>query len=243
MPKRSLRFGIHDSSGNRAATWKLWTEFGSGNSELYLANRSLGGTLKASLHQSGSWHIAYSQKTFEEQVEGTIPKFKDRFIEKWPRPNEIASGITLAFRIVTPSSALTSSKDHGKYAKVKWIDNAPSSKATEIDIIITKTEVSGSGWPGKGTMGTSLIGSFQLENKETVWAVSWIIDMPDLSKIDKGVGKFFRGKSKKDLETDGLRALVFGSETDGSRVIYDCAVHQKQLTKQINSDANSAALH
>lgn len=227
MPKRSLRFGIHDGSGNRASTWKLWTEFGGGNSELYLANRSLGGTLKASLHQSGNWHIAYSQKTFEEKVEGAIPKFKNRFIEKWPRPNEIAPGVTLAFRIVTPSSALTSSKDHGKYAKVKWIDNAPNSKATEVDIIITKPEVSGSEWPGKRTMETSLIGSFQLENKETVWAVFWIIEMPDLSKIDKGVGKFFRGKSKKDLETDGLRALVFGTEIDGSRVIYDCAVQSK----------------
>jgi hypothetical protein len=231
MPKRSLRFGIHDGSKNRASTWKLWTEFGRGNSEVYLANRSLGGTLKASLHQSGNWHIAYSQKTFEERVKGTIPKFKDRFIEKWPRPNEIAHGITLAFRIVTPSSALTSSKDHGKYAKVKWIDNAPALKATEVDIIITKPEVSGSGWPGKQTMGTSLIGSFQLENKETIWAVSWIIDMPDLSKIGKGVGKFFRGKSKENLETDGLRALVFGTEADGSRVIYDCAVQSKTANK------------
>lgn len=231
MPKRSLRFGIHDESGNRSATWKLWTEIGGGNSELYLANRSLGGTLKASLHQSGNWHIAYSQKTFEEQVEGIIPKFKDRFIEKWPRPNEIAFGVTLAFRIVTPSLALKSSKNHGKYAKVKWIENAPSSKATEIDIIITKPEVNVSGWPGKQTMGTSLIGSFKLENKETVWAVSWIVDMPDLSKLDKGVGKFFRGKSKKDLERDGLRILIFGTEADGSRVIYDCAVQSKTANK------------
>ena len=231
MPQRSLRFGIHDGSGNRAATWKLWTEFGSRNSELYLANRSLGGTFKASLHQSGNWHIAYSQKTFEDQVKGAIPKFNDRFIEKWPRPNEIVPGVTLAFRIVTPYSALTNSQDHGNYAKVKWIDNAPTSKATEVDILITKPAVSVSGGPGKRTMGTSIIGSFQLENGETVWAVSWIVDMPDFPKTDRGVGRFYRGKNKKDLETDGLRALVFGTEPDGSRVIYDCAVQSKTANK------------
>ncbi len=149
MPQRSLRFGIHDGGGKCAATWKLWTEICKGNSELYLADRSLGGTLKASLHQSGNWHIAYSHRTFEEQVKEAIPKFKNRFIEEWPRPREIAPGVTLAFRIVTPYSAVTNSKDQGYYAKVKWIDNAPKSKATEIDILITNPTTRVSGWPAK----------------------------------------------------------------------------------------------
>lgn len=227
MPQRSLRFGIHDGAGNRASTWKIWTEVGGGNSEIYLTNRSLGGTLKASLHQSGNWHIAYSQKTFEEQVKGAIPKFKDRFVEKWPRPQEIARGITLAFRIVTPYSAVINSKNTGKYGKVKWIDNAPEPRATEIDVIITEPSGKVSGWPGKRSMGTSLIGSIQLENGETVWVVHWIIDMPDLSKVEKGIVRFFKGKSSKDLKSEGLRALVFGTEPDGSRVIYDCAIQSK----------------
>lgn len=235
MPQRSLRFGIHDGAGNRAATWKLWTEIGGGNSELYLSNRSLGGTLKASLHQSGNWHIAYSQKKYEEQVKGAMPKFKDRFIEKWPRPQEIAPGVTLAFRIVTPYSAVTNSQDHGSYAKVKWIDNAPKPRATEVDILITKPATKVSGWPGKRSMETSLIGSFQLENGETVWAVYWVVDIPDFPNADKGVGIFYKGKKEKDLETDGLRALVVGTEPDGSRVIYDCAVQNKAANTPLHN--------
>jgi hypothetical protein len=55
--------------------------------------------------------------------------------------------------------------------------------------------------------------------------------MPDLAKLGKGAGKFFRGKSKKALERDGLRILIFGTEADGSRVIYDCAVQLKTANK------------
>lgn len=224
MVQRSLRFGIQDGKGNRASTWKLWTETGGGNSELYLANRSLGGTLKASFHQSGKWHIAYSKKTFEEKVKGAIPKFTDRFIEKWPRPKEIAPGITLAYRIITPHTSVTTSTSLGSYKKVIWIPNSSESKATEIDILITAKGTTGTDWPGKNSMGTSLIGSFHLNNGDRVWAVYREIDPPDLSKIGNGEGRFFKGKSKEDLKNENLRAMVFDSEADGSRVIYDYAV-------------------
>lgn len=92
----------------------------------------------------------------------------------------------------------------------------PQIKAIEIYIIITTPYAKIPEWPGKNPMGTELIGSFQLNNKNTVWAVS---------KIGKGKGHFFKGKSKSDLkEFNNIRALVFGDNPDGSRVIYDIAV-------------------
>jgi hypothetical protein len=227
MTQRSLRFGIHDSAGRRAATWKLWTEAGGGRSEVYLACRSLGGILKASLHESGEWHIAYSQRAFEEYVKGAIPAFKDRYLEKWPRPPEISPGITLAFRIVTPWSAVTNAIEGSNVKGVIWLPKAPETKATEIDILMSKPTSPVSGWPGKRSMGTSLIGSIPLENGETVWAVYWVVAMPDLASLGKGTGRLYKGRSKKDLEEEGLRALVFGTEPDGSRVMYDCAVQGK----------------
>jgi len=231
MAQRALRFGITDGTGHRAATWKLWTETGKKRSEVYLTSRSLGGTLKASLHESGNWHIAYSQKTFERDVKGAIPKQKDRFITKWPRPNEIASGITLAFRIVTPWSAITNLIEESKTKNVIWLPNAPKPKATKIDIIFTQPKVLVSGWPGRRSMGTALIGSMPLESGEIVWAVYWIIDMLDLSKLGEGIGRFFQGKSRDDLRINGLRALIIGTEPDCSRVIYDCAVEKKTNSK------------
>jgi hypothetical protein len=227
MSQKALRFGIQDGV-RRAATWKLWTETAHGNSEVYLACRALGGSLKASLHQSGNWHIAHSQRTFEERVQGAIPRFTDRFIDKWPRPPEITPGVTLAFRIVTPSSAVSSSIDGSNVSGVIWLPNAPTEKATEIDIFFVNSATPPSGWPGKRSMGTSLVGSLPLENGDKVWVVYWVIDMPDLSQLNKGRGGFYKGRSRADLEGAQLRALVFGNEPDGSRVMYDCAVQDKQ---------------
>ncbi len=227
MTQRALRFGIHDGAGRRAATWKLWTEAAGGKSEVYLACRSLGGTLKASLHESGKWHIAYSRDAFEEHVKGAIPKFEDRYIEKWPRPSEFAPGITLAFRIVTPWSAVTHIIEDTNSKRVTWLPNAPERKATEIDILMTKPTIPVTGWPGKRSMGTSLIGSIPLESGETVWAVYWVVDMPVSTGLGKGTGRFLKGRSEKDLDSEGLRALVLGTAPDGSRVIYDCAVERR----------------
>jgi hypothetical protein len=203
MTQRALRFGIHDGAGRRAATWKLWTEVGGGKSEVYLSCRSLGGTLKASLHESGKWHIAYSQRAFEDYVKGAIPKFRDRYIEKWPRPSELAPGITLAFRIVTPWSAVTKPIEGSNVKGVTWLPNAPEQKATEIDILLTKPTTPVTGWPGKRSMGTSLIGSIPLENGETVWAVHWVVNMPDFTSLGKGTGRFYKGRSEKDLKRLG----------------------------------------
>jgi hypothetical protein len=191
----------------------------------------LGGSLKVSLHQSGNWHIAYSPQTFEEKVEGAIPKFADRFIEKWPRPPEIAPGITLAFRIVTPWSAVTHPIQESDLTGIIWLPNAPEPKATEIDVFLVKPTTPVSGWPGKRSVGTSLIGSIPLESGETAWAVYWVVPMPDLSKVSKGVGQFYKGASEKDLEGQGLRAIVYGAEPDGSRVVYDCAVEGRAANK------------
>jgi len=224
MAKSSIRFGITDQEGRRAATWKLWTQRRTGKSDMYLICRELGSKLKVSLHDSGSWHYAYTQETFKEKVEGIVAKQRNRFIEKWSRPKSIAEGMTLAFRIVTPWSSVTSPIGETK-GNIIWIPNAPKPKATEIDIIITAETMPVTGWPGKRSMGTSFIGSFQLESGETIWVVYMVIDMPDLSAI-RGKAQFYRGMGPHDLEGGNLRISVYGHEKDGSRAIYDCVVQK-----------------
>jgi hypothetical protein len=226
VTQRALRFGIHDGAGRRATTWKLWTETAGGKSDVYLTCRSLGGALKTSFHQSGKWHTAFSQSTFENSVKGAIPKFEDRYIEKWPRPPEFASGATDAFRIVIPWSAVTSPIEGSNTKGVTWIPNAPDDKATEISIQIIKPTMPVSGWPGKRSMGTSLIGSIPLENGEKVWVVYWVVDIPDLTNLI-GTGQLFKGRKKEDMDKKGLRALVFGKHPDGALVIVDCAGQSK----------------
>lgn len=224
MPEITLRFGVSDGAGLRAATWRLWTNNSDGKFDVYLACRALGNTLKASLHESGQWHIAYSAETFENQVNGVILQHDRRFIETWPRPPEIAPGLTLAYVIVTPSSAVATPIDPGKDKKVTWLPNPEAAQATEVAIFIAKPEVTfGAGdWPARLSMGTSLIGSFPLANGETVWAVWRHMKLPKFETAGPGVGQFYKGKSKEDLEGADLRVIAFGEYESGIRVMYDC---------------------
>jgi hypothetical protein len=226
MPQKSIRFGVGSTGSLHSTRWKLWTETSGGNSEIYLACRALGGELKASMHQSGNWHIAFSESTYKNKVEGAVLSLTNRFTDKWPRPPEIAEGTTLAFRIVTPETAVSSNSEVKNCKKVKWVTSPPQTKAIEIYIVITRPYAKLPEWPGKNSMGTELIGSFQLNNGNTVWAVSKIIDSPDFSKLGNGKVHFFKGNSKSDLkETDNISALIFGDNPDGSQAIYDILVN------------------
>lgn len=224
--------------GQRAATWKLWTETAGGKSDVYLACRELGGLLKTSLHESGKWHIAFEATAFEERVKGAIPSINDRFLDKWPRPVEYAPGVTLAFRIVTPWSAVSTDIEPSRTKKqVIWLSNAPEPKATRIEIFVTKPSTHTTGWPGKQGMGTSLIGSIPLQNGETIWAVYRVTDMPKI-QLPGGTGavNFFRGCSERDLRKPGsnLKTIIRCDEANGTPAMYDCRVQVDEDKATVN---------
>lgn len=222
MAEQSIRFGISDGR-LRAATWKLFTP--SKEPEVYLACRELNGELKASLHKSGQWHVAYSPKFFTEKVL-SVDSTQKRFVQRWSRPAPLINGIILAYRIVTPYSSVTSAIGPAD-KRVAWIPNCPAGKATEIGIFIAASSVNVStGWPGKDSMRSELVGSSKLPSGHSVCVVYWIIDMPDFSHAlpPEAVGRFFQGKTRSDLKSAHLRAIAFGEHSDGSRVMYDIAV-------------------
>jgi hypothetical protein len=74
--------------------------------------------------------------------------------------------------------------------------------------------------------------------------ISWVVAMPDLGKASKGRGRFYKGASEK--EGEGLRALVLGTEPDGSRVMYNCAVEGRTANPALlgrSASAEQVALH
>jgi hypothetical protein len=101
-----IRFGVRALSGHRAATWRVWNP-GALKNDVYLACRTLRGELKASLHQSGEWHISYSKRFYETGFTEESGKPPSRFTDIWPRPKDFAPGMTLAFRVVVPPNSAT----------------------------------------------------------------------------------------------------------------------------------------
>ncbi|MCK4679455.1 MAG: hypothetical protein KAT48_15075 [Bacteroidales bacterium] len=119
----------------------------------------------------------------------------------------------MAFRIVTPYSAVNTPID-GTPNRITWIPNCTEKHATEIDIIITSFNSNQDKWPGKNKMGTKLIGSYNLNNGETVWIIFWTIPMPDLSALSGKAFQFYKGRNKQDLTSKNLRAIGFAEGSD-----------------------------
>jgi len=220
MPEQSIRFTVTNGL-KRAATWKCWTASG-GRSDIYLACRELKGAIKASLHESGNWHLAYSREFLDKNLDISPNESAHRYIHRWSRQPQIAPGVTLAFRIITPHSGINVPFYDSQYENIVRIPEPPDNKAIEIDIIITAPNTLVSSWPGKNSMNTELAGSMSLDSGEKVWIVYRVIDMPAIKPVH-GRPKYFKNKGEDDLvRAENLRLLMFGNEKDGSRVIYDC---------------------
>ncbi|MDY0088496.1 MAG: hypothetical protein RBS78_08120 [Coriobacteriia bacterium] len=224
MADQVLRFSVGAADGNRAASWRVWSPSGRGKSDVYLACRSLGGALKTSLHESGSWHVGFIRDYVEANLDEADPKYADPYLQRWPRPAEIAPGVTLAYRILVMSSAVTGSGSNVGNTPMSWIPAPPAGMAVEITVLLTTAEATGRSWPGRDSMGTELVGSYLLDNGETVWVVHRAIDAPAIDLPATGRTAFFNGKCADDLNGPDVRALVFGDAADGSRGFVDCAV-------------------
>lgn len=226
MSEQSLRFGVRNATGNRAQTWKVWTRSGVGKHDVYLTCRSLGGKLKASLHGSGSWHIGFIRAFLNDNLEDGHPKRQDPYIERWPRPAPSAPGVTLAYRIVVPTSGVNVPITDSLSSRIVWIQAAPEGMAIEIAVVFTAHDTLASPWPGQHSMNTEFVGNLSLENGEIVWVVSHIVDVPELPMLSGKPTQFKSGRDI-DLANANIRGIIFGNHEDGSRFMVDCAFEIK----------------
>ncbi len=218
----NLKFGVRAISGRCAATWRVWSNGGTEN-DVYVACRALGGELKASLHQSGQWHISYSKRFF---ADGFQPAHRPstRFPDTWSRPEPIRPGFTVAHRIVVPWYAATS-RPYGQHEDVLWVPPAPEGHAVEFTIIFTDLRAPTGEWPGSRSMKSGLVGSFPLPSGELVWVV-WTVQPFSLPENIAGAPKYFKGNGRRSLTLGNLRAVAFAHHSDGSRVMYDLPIRR-----------------
>jgi hypothetical protein len=211
VPEQTIRFAV-SSTDQRAATWKCWNF--SNSSDVYLACRELGGALKVSLHESGTWRLAYLEDFFQESMPD---KADDRLIMRWPKPPEIAPGYIIAVQIYTPRSSVNTPLENSSFEFIP----APSEGAcVEISILLLTGKATQNSCPGHTRMGTRPIGSMRLPNGDAVSIVYRECQMPDVS-FGPVNAHLFRGATTEGLKDANLRMLVFGDRADGCRFIVD----------------------
>jgi hypothetical protein len=214
----SIRFGVGDGRNRRAATWKCWAHRGAGKNDVYLACRELRGALKASLHQSGQWHVSFAASFLPAKA--VAEEWPTRFVETSARPNELSSGFTLAYRIVTPYAAVNAGMSDGEDQGIVWIPPPAEGHAVETIVAFTHSAPRNMDWPGRRSMGTDLVGAFSLDNGHVVWIIAREITPPafELSMND---ARYFHGKTSADVKDPGVRGIVFRHEQDGSRSMWE----------------------
>lgn len=221
MPERSIRFAVGDGTSCRAQIWKCWTP-GSDKRDVYLAARSLGYAFKVSLHESGKWHIGFGRDFLAEN--GSHEEWPSRIVASWERPREVAPGVTLAFRIITPASSACMPVVDTVVGKkeIAWHPPVELPSAVEFDLVMTAPSTVVSGWPGRRSMDTKLMGKFVLVDRSTVWVVARETPMV-FPSMPAGRPRYFQGRSREDFNGAGLRGLALKREADGSRTYLDLA--------------------
>lgn len=210
MSKKSLlRFGVRSDNGLVSSTWKILTK----NNEIYLLERQTGNSFKVSLHKSGNWQISFTSEFIADKE---IPN-QNRHIDKWKAPTDnIAPGMTLAFRIIIPESELREPVSTSK-KKIEWIKAPKEKHYVEIDVILTKPYVKTSSWPGKNNMQTSLLKEIKLSNGDTLWLVYRYHPMnsEDIQKLEQY--KKTSQTKLKEIHSKNLKGILGDAEKDGSR--------------------------
>lgn len=218
MTTHSARFGVGDPTGLRSSEWVVMWK--SDTSDVYLAGRTLGGSFKASLHQSGICHIRAPDQRFWRSTE-TPPSFLDT----WTINPE--SRYEFPFGIIIPASELRRSL----WAKHKdketiWIPAKPCS-SIEIAVFLTREEprpiktLASAGW-------TTTIVLERLPDGRDLWVVAGETTFPEnqIIELEKLKHHVYPQLARLPTPPENPRLLLIATDTKGTRRFVEAAALQ-----------------
>lgn len=129
---KGVRWGVRGVDGRRSSVWRLWVN----GDDVYIADRDTAGDAKISLHQSGKWRFAFSEKAVA-RADSLIPADADRAWHKWDRPPEVAPGWTRAVTIVMPTSELARGQKPKDPEKIVWLDAPREGYSTHFNVVLS----------------------------------------------------------------------------------------------------------
>jgi hypothetical protein len=203
-----------EPNGPRSQLWRVWT--GARNSDVYIGARPVAGEVRVSLHESGKWRFAFTEK----HQQGPAPLIgleEDRAKHKWDRPPEFAPGLTRAFIIIVPASELRAPKAPDPLVKpAHWLEPPPEGHQVEIDLFLSAHPAKDDSWPGKNAMGTEFLYRQGLPNGEVLYVVSHIAETA--SEVQQRTNAYKEAGLKAGLDrymeetgAEQLRGVMFGT--------------------------------
>ena len=129
MALRSQRFGVRGTDGVRSSEWVVMWK--TNTSDVYLVTRTLGKSMKVSLHESGQCHVRAPNPS-GWTGNGEPPQFLDMW------NIDTAANYQFPFAVIIPEQELR----HGDWFQHRdkgtiWL-NAPKSQAVEIALFLLR---------------------------------------------------------------------------------------------------------
>lgn len=205
-----LRFAVGSAIGPRSRTWRLWVP--KRKSDVYIAGRRLGNSVKVSLHEPGPSRFAFTSE-WVRRTGFQAPAGRDRRLAvEWERPRPRSQRqIARPFSIIVPYDEVL---DRGtpENGQVVWVPSPPEGTCIHFDVVYIPAGAVITGHPGARSMGTGLVGELRLENGERVF-VTWLV-----RPMDEATRRhLMKLRAARILDADGnpivrVGMLAFGRE-------------------------------
>ena len=205
-----LRFAVGSATGLRSRTWRLWVP--NGKSDVYISGRSLGSSVKVSLHEPGPSRFALSAE-WVRRTGFQAPEGRDRRLAvEWNRPRpQPPRQASRPFSIIVPFDEVL---DRGRpeTGNVVWVPSPPEGTSVHFDIVYIPEGALVTSHPGARSMGTGFVGEVQLENKQRVFVTSLVRPMAEATRLH-----VMKLRNARILDADGnpiekVGMLAFGQE-------------------------------
>jgi hypothetical protein len=231
-PGGMIRVVVGDDPTRHSGVWLIVAPPDS--SDVYISAESVMGTLKWSLHQSGTWQFAWVTNKKAYQYANT----KDRIIERWDQPAEIGkTGWTHGFTVRVRNKDLNALPDHTTIpGDTTWLPAPPEGHTTSVHVVIARPdqmEVTLRGLPP--------FAGLQLADGRVLLLVASIDPLSDKDDkvVDDAVTQVLTQVTDEKLDgAQGPRLFIACDNERGDRIVFDCAIPERRLDGTASTDAS-----
>ncbi len=144
-------------------------------------------------------------------------------MRKFSPPSPVIPGLVRAFTLLVPASEVQPLPGTVRRS-VHWTPVPAVGQVVEFSLLLSEPGCLVSGWPGKRSMGTSLVGRLSLPDGRAAWVVSRVrLEASD----ERQAWDAWKRRALERLGTENVRqtrALSFGRAYNGSWFFVDLHV-------------------
>jgi hypothetical protein len=233
-PGGTIRFAIGEPDCH-SGVWRIFAP--ANKSDVYIGIRTILGSQKWSLHESGDWRHQWVTEERAEEFTGNA----DRIIDRWQQPPEVGTtGWTRGFAIRVRHQDLVSVRDDepGIPVDTLWLPSPGEGRAGLVQVVIARPDQI------EVTLhGMIPFAGFTLADGRVVLLIFYHEALRDEQNrmVDEAIATTIQQAPSDKLNAAGApRALLMGNNAEGDRVVWDCAIPGQLQTNQDGPSPNAS---